>query len=42
MNLVALGNSIKDAKDKAYSAIKNIQFDKMYYRKDIANKAVER
>jgi phosphoribosylamine---glycine ligase len=29
------GNSIKEALAKSYAAIKKIQFEKMYYRKDI-------
>ncbi|MEO5357897.1 MAG: phosphoribosylamine--glycine ligase [Nitrospirae bacterium YQR-1] len=36
----ALGRNIKDALDKAYSAIKMIHFDNMHYRKDIAHRAV--
>ncbi len=41
LNVVGLGESIQQAQRAAYSAIKKIKFDKMYYRKDIANKAVE-
>ncbi|MBF0463756.1 MAG: phosphoribosylamine--glycine ligase [Nitrospirae bacterium] len=36
----ALGRNIKDALEKAYSAIKLIHFDNMHYRKDIAHRAV--
>lgn len=37
LNVVALGNDLEDAKTKAYASIKNIKFDKMYFRKDIGN-----
>ena len=37
LNVVALGNDLEDAKTKAYASIKNINFDKMYFRKDIGN-----
>ena len=40
LNIVALGDSLKDALDKIYSKIKNINFDGMYFRKDIGWKAL--
>ncbi|MBN3860014.1 phosphoribosylamine--glycine ligase [Neisseriaceae bacterium PsAf] len=38
--VVGLGNGIEEAKQKAYAAIKEIHFDGMQYRTDIADKAV--
>ncbi|QRN41311.1 MAG: phosphoribosylamine--glycine ligase [Neisseriaceae bacterium] len=38
--IVGLGNGVEDAKQKAYAAIKEIYFDGMQYRNDIADKAV--
>jgi phosphoribosylamine--glycine ligase len=35
MSVVALGNDLKDAREKAYAAVDKIHFDKMIYRKDI-------
>ncbi|EKD26747.1 MAG: hypothetical protein ACD_79C01035G0002 [uncultured bacterium] len=34
----ALGKDVKTAKEKAYSEIKNISFEGMFYRKDISDK----
>jgi len=39
LNISALGDTIKEAKNKAYDAIGNIQFENMFYRKDIGDKA---
>ena len=39
LGVVSLGETIKEAQTKAYSAIESINFDKMFYRKDIGNKA---
>ena len=35
MAVTSFGNSYKEAIKKSYQSIKNINFDKMYYRKDI-------
>ncbi len=35
LNVVALADSLDEAKKKAYSSIEKISFDKMYYRRDI-------
>ena len=35
LNVVAHADSLEKARQKAYKAVKNIKFDKMYYRKDI-------
>ncbi|WP_185868619.1 phosphoribosylamine--glycine ligase [Blattabacterium cuenoti] len=35
LNIVGLGNSIKEARNLAYDKIKNIKFENMYFRKDI-------
>ncbi|KAI1867062.1 hypothetical protein JX265_007638 [Neoarthrinium moseri] len=35
----ATGDTLRAAVDKAYEGVKLIQFDKMYYRKDIAHRA---
>lgn len=42
LGVTALGRDIKAAQDKAYSAIKEIGFEGMYYRKDIGDKAVKK
>ena len=39
--VVGLGDDIKTARDKAYSALENIHFDGMQYRKDIGHKALK-
>ena len=36
LSVVCKGGSIKEARQKAYGQIKNVQFDKMFYRNDIA------
>ncbi len=36
LNVVALGESFKEARDKVYRSINNISFEDMYYRRDIA------
>ncbi len=35
LTITAFGKDIQDARQKVYNEIKNITFDKMYYRKDI-------
>ncbi|KAK4146364.1 phosphoribosylglycinamide synthetase [Dichotomopilus funicola] len=35
----AQGNSLREAVDKAYEGVKLINFDRMYYRRDIAHRA---
>ncbi len=42
LGITATGKDIKEAREKAYSAIKLIHFDGMHYRKDIAVKALKR
>ena len=42
LNVTALGRDIKEAQDKAYKAIESISFEKMHYRRDIGNKALNR
>ncbi|MDD5613500.1 MAG: phosphoribosylamine--glycine ligase [Candidatus Omnitrophica bacterium] len=42
LNVTALGDSIKEAKERAYYAVEMIKFDKMYYRRDISDKALKR
>jgi phosphoribosylamine--glycine ligase len=37
---VGLGDSIKEARDKAYSLVSNVEFEGMQYRKDIAYQAL--
>lgn len=41
LNIVACGNDIKDAQRKVYDAVGKINFEGVYYRKDIANKAID-
>ncbi len=38
----ALGDSVKEAQDNAYAGVKNINWDGMFYRKDIGHKAINR
>lgn len=38
----ALGNTVLEAQQKAYEAIKHINWDGMFYRSDIAYRAIER
>lgn len=38
----ALGNTVLEAQQKAYEAIKHIKWDGMFYRSDIAYRAIER
>ncbi len=42
LGVTALGTDIKEARDRAYSAIEKIHFEGMHYRKDIARRAIER
>jgi len=42
LNVTALGNNIKEAIDKAYKAVGKINFEKMYYRRDIGHRALSR
>ena len=41
LSVVGLGEDIKDAQSKAYNAISKVNFEGMYYRKDIASKALK-
>lgn len=40
LNISALGDTIKEARQKAYRAIEGINFDDMYFRKDIGYRAL--
>ncbi len=42
LGVTALGNDIGEARKKAYSAVEKIKFEKAYYRKDIADKAIKK
>lgn len=42
LGVTALGNSIADAKARAYEAVAKISFDGAYYRKDIGDKAIKK
>ncbi|MCX8030505.1 MAG: phosphoribosylamine--glycine ligase [Thermodesulfovibrionales bacterium] len=42
LGVTALGENIKLAKEKAYKAIEKIHFEGMHYRKDIADRALNR
>ncbi len=39
LNVCAYGNTLKEAKEKAYEAVSRIRFEGMQYRKDIGDKA---
>lgn len=42
LNVVGLGDSIRSAINRTYEAVGKIHFDNMYYRKDIAKRAIGR
>lgn len=42
LGVTALGKDIKAAKERAYEAVEKIYFEGMHYRKDIADKALNR
>ncbi|MCU0846371.1 MAG: phosphoribosylamine--glycine ligase [Spirochaetes bacterium] len=41
LNVTAVGNSLKSARDRVYSEIEKIKFDGAYFRKDIAYRALK-
>ena len=41
LNVVALGDNIKEAIEKAYTACERIKFDRMHYRRDIGHRALK-
>jgi phosphoribosylamine--glycine ligase len=41
LNVVALGKTLKEARDRAYSELDKVHFHDMYYRKDIADNILE-
>ena len=40
MNVTALGDTLAEAREKAYSLIPKLEFQGMHFRKDIAAKAI--
>jgi phosphoribosylamine--glycine ligase len=42
LGITARGNSVAEAKDRAYRAVDQIEFDDMHLRRDIADRAVGR
>lgn len=42
LGVTGLGNTIKEAKQKAYQAVDKIKFEGAYYRRDIADKAIKK
>ena len=42
LGVTAVDSSIKAARDRAYAAVEKINFDKAFYRKDIAWRALKR
>ena len=40
--VVALGDNVAEAQQRAYAAVDNIHWDNMYYRKDIGHRAISR
>lgn len=42
LGVTAVAPTVAEAADKAYAAVKKIRFDRQYYRKDIAHRAIER
>lgn len=41
LSVSCIANTMKESIEKAYEAVKSIQFENMYYRKDIGKKALE-
>lgn len=41
LNVCAWGNSLKEAKEKAYKAVEKVHFEGMHYRKDIGDRALK-
>jgi phosphoribosylamine--glycine ligase len=42
LGVTALGTDMREARERAYSAIEKIHFEGMHFRKDIAHRALER
>ena len=42
LSVTGVGANLREAVDRAYARVKEISFDKMFYRKDIAHRAFER
>jgi len=42
LGVTALGKTIAEAQKRAYQAVENIKFDGVYFRRDIADKAIKR
>jgi phosphoribosylamine--glycine ligase len=42
LNVTALGDTLTEARDRAYTVIPKIEFQGMYYRRDIAAKGMEK
>ncbi|MCQ9207911.1 MAG: phosphoribosylamine--glycine ligase, partial [Omnitrophica bacterium] len=42
LNVAALGDTLKQAQERAYQAIEKINFEKMYFRRDIGWRALQR
>jgi len=42
LGVTARGRTIREAKDRAYEAVKKIHFERAYYRSDIGLKAISR
>jgi phosphoribosylamine--glycine ligase len=42
LGVTARGDTIQEARDRAYAAVKKVHFEKAYYRTDIARRAIER
>jgi phosphoribosylamine--glycine ligase len=40
LNVTAVGESLRDARDRAYEHIRRISFEGAHYRKDIAYRAL--
>ena len=42
LSVTGMGATLREAVDKAYAGVKEISFEGMFYRKDIAHRAFER
>jgi phosphoribosylamine---glycine ligase len=41
LTVTALGNTLREAKDRVYRAVGSISFEGAYYRKDIGHRALQ-
>jgi phosphoribosylamine--glycine ligase len=42
LGVTSVDKNIRDARDRAYAAVEKVKFDEVFYRKDIAWRALKR